>query len=128
MIRSWIVMTMNHSFTVESDKLNELIDVFYSYLLQDQYYGKMFKDRNVDIDVLKTRQRTFIRTLLSNENETSHEEHQQVKSRHSFGTTPENAKTWLNLMNKSMNEVGLKEDVKKHLINKMSELMITIIN
>ncbi|MDP5274473.1 protoglobin domain-containing protein [Chengkuizengella axinellae] len=121
-------MTMNHSFTVESHKIKELIDVFYSHLLQDQYYTKMFKDRNVDIDVLKARQRTFIRNLLSNENETSHEEHQQVKSRHSFGTTPENAKTWLNLMNKSMIEVELEEVIRKHLINKMSDLMTTIIN
>jgi truncated hemoglobin YjbI len=55
------------TISLEQEKVDELVDRFYNKLLKDSYYISMFKERNVDIEVLKNRQRIFINRLVSEE-------------------------------------------------------------
>lgn len=113
---------------LKQEKIDELVDTFYTKLTKDAYYRKMFEERGVDLDLLKERQRRFISRLINpspfkeKQNET-----EVVKKRHSFSTTPERAETWLRLMEEAMTDIQLTEEVRTTLLDKMSELMKTMI-
>lgn len=110
---------------LEQEKVNELVDRFYVKLLQDPYYVSMFKERNVDIEVLKNRQRDFISRLVSEE---SAQEHiSQVQERHSFQIAPERALIWYTKLKETVDEIELDGSTKERLLQKVEFLLKKII-
>lgn len=108
--------------------IDALVEKFYQNLTKESYFTAMFAERNVDIEKLKARQKTFIARLLNEEHATSDEEQkEQVLERHAYQTTPERAELWLDTMEKSMNEVDLAKETKDLLLIKMRKLMDTMI-
>ncbi|MBP2241026.1 truncated hemoglobin YjbI [Cytobacillus eiseniae] len=109
---------------LEQKKIDQLVECFYGKLIKDSYYSTMFAEREVDIELLKSRQRTFISKLAAEDSSHDHEgQVNQVKERHPFQTTPERAEIWLNTMEDAMNEIKLEEAVKEHLLQKITFLM-----
>lgn len=112
------------SITFEQEKINELVDLFYSKLTKDPYYRAMFAERGVDIELLKSRQRSFISRLASEGSAQNDEgKVKQVNERHPFHTTPERAKIWMDTMEESMNEMRLEDSIKLPLLEKIGSLM-----
>ena len=108
----------------DQEKVNELVDRFYDKLLQDPYYISMFKERNVDIDVLKNRQRVFISRLVSEESTQEHGEHvSQVQERHPFQIAPERAEIWFSKLKETINEMELDGSAKERLVQKVEALL-----
>ncbi|MGG1678378.1 protoglobin domain-containing protein [Neobacillus sp. NRS-1170] len=113
---------------LEQTKVNELVDRFYDKLLKDSYYVNMFKERNVDIELLKNRQRVFINRLVSDESaQEQSKQESQVRERHPFQIDPERAEIWFGKMKETMDETNLDSDVKEHLIEKVDILLKKII-
>jgi len=113
------------TMTLGQEKINLLVDVFYSKLTKESYYSKMFEERGVDIELLKERQRSFISRLANESDEDG--KTNQVKERHPFHTTPERAAIWMGTMEEAMNEIELDKDVKKNLLEKIGSLLNNII-
>ncbi|MBS4210923.1 MULTISPECIES: globin domain-containing protein [Neobacillus] len=111
---------------MNQEKVNELVDRFYDRLMKDDYYITMFKARNVDIELLKNRQRIFINRLVSEE--TSNEHENQVKDRHPFQIAPDRAEMWFNNLKETMDEMELNSAVKGRLIEKIELLLIRLLN
>ncbi|OEH93801.1 protoglobin domain-containing protein [Bacillus solimangrovi] len=107
-------------------QINALVETFYRHLLEEQYFSEMFEKRQVNIEVLKERQRVFIMSLVS-DGENGEEEVSQVQTRHPFQTTPERAKIWLQIMKESMIEEQFDEELQQHLLQKMKRLMTSIV-
>lgn len=105
---------------IAQDKVDALVEQFYSYLLKEEAFTKMFEQRQVDIEQLKDRQRTFIARMV---NETSGDAHQsqqsQVKSRHKFQMDSERAHIWLRLMMRAIDDMAFPADVTETLKQKM---------
>lgn len=116
------------SISLEQEKVDELVDRFYDKLLKDSYYISMFKERNVDIELLKNRQRVFINRLVSEES-TQEQSNQisQVKERHPFQIAPERAEVWFSRLKETMDEMDMDVLVKEHLIKKIDFLLNKII-
>ncbi|WP_226035177.1 globin domain-containing protein [Aquibacillus saliphilus] len=113
---------------LEQMKVDELVDRFYSKLTKNYYFSFMFAERNVDIDILKNRQKIFINRLLNHDrSEEEQDTAEQVQKRHSFHTTPERAKIWLNTMESTMDEMKLDHEVRVTLLTKMNFLMDKLI-
>lgn len=105
---------------MDQKKVDELVERFYHNLTQNSYFRSMFAERNVDIDALKARQKSFIARLLTEEapNEkqaiTKH-----VQERHNFHITSEHAKLWFSIMEQTVNEMELADEVKDSLLSKI---------
>jgi len=113
---------------LEQEKVDELVDRFYNKLLKDPYYVSMFKDRNVDTELLKNRQRVFINRLVSEDaNQEQESQVSQVKERHPFQIAPERAAVWIGTMKETMDEMELDHDVKEQLLAKITFLLNKII-
>lgn len=111
------------------EKIDELVDRFYSKLIKDSYYSAMFAERGVDIELLKSRQRSFISRLVSEDSVTNDEKHvEQVNARHPFQTTPERAGIWMGTMEETINELEIEESIKQILLEKIRTLMNHLIN
>lgn len=106
---------------LDQEKVNEFVDRFYDRLMKDDYYINMFKERNVDIEQLKNRQRTFINRLVSEE--TTHDHENQVKDRHPFQIAPERAEMWFNNMKETITEMDWDSASKGRLIEKVEFLL-----
>lgn len=120
--------TDNVRMKMSEKRLSELVERFYSHLTKDPYYRNMFAERNVDINVLKERQKLFIARLIhENSQEAGQDKVEQVRARHPFHTTPENAKIWMDTMRKTMDEIALEAEIKERLLAKMQFLMDKII-
>ncbi|HET7657600.1 MAG TPA: protoglobin domain-containing protein, partial [Bacillales bacterium] len=113
---------------LEQEKVDELVERFYSHLTKESYYSAMFSERKVDIEKLKERQKVFISRLINNETpDTDHENVKRVQDRHPFHTSPERAETWLGLMEKTIDEMGFDKEIKNVLMTKMNNLMASMI-
>lgn len=113
---------------LEQEKVNELVDRFYVKLLQDPYYVSMFKERNVDIEVLKNRQRDFISRLVSEESALEQGNHiSQVQERHSFQIAPDRALIWYTKLKETVDEIELDGSTKERLLQKVEFLLKKII-
>lgn len=116
------------TISLETEKVDELVDRFYDKLLKDSYYISMFKERNVDIELLKQRQRIFITRLVSDDSTQEHDNQvSQVKERHPFQIAPERASVWFSRLKETMEEMDLDDRVKEHLITKVDFLLSKII-
>ncbi|WP_462413184.1 globin domain-containing protein [Neobacillus sp. Marseille-QA0830] len=108
------------TIALEQEKVNELVDRFYKKLLNDFYYVSIFKERGVDIEQLKERQRMFINRLVSEDASEGNETHvSQVKERHPFKIAPERAENWFYTMKETIDEMDLDVSVKKQLKEKI---------
>ncbi|MGM0876685.1 MAG: protoglobin domain-containing protein [Bacillota bacterium] len=116
------------SFTLEQGKIDELVERFYSKLTKDSYFSSMFAERGVDIELLKSRQRTFISRLVSEDSSKAQADNvSQVNERHPFQTTPERG-IWIHTMEEAMNEMRLDDSNKELLLEKMKFLMNKLIS
>lgn len=113
---------------LDQKKVNELVDRFYDKLLKDPYYITMFKDRNVDIELLKDRQRVFINRLVTEGTAVDQgKQASQVKQRHPFQISPERAEIWFQTLKDAMYEMDLDVTVKDRLTEKVDFLLNKII-
>ncbi|WP_214481876.1 hypothetical protein [Bacillus sp. SM2101] len=119
-------MANREDLNLNTEKIKELVEVFYQNLLQEQYFKDTFNARGVDLNLLKSRQQSFILALMD-ETEVNANHQQQVQTRHPFNTTPENAQIWIRVMEESMEEISLDETIKSKLLTKMHMLMKTIV-
>ncbi|MCQ6282493.1 protoglobin domain-containing protein [Bacillus sp. EB600] len=120
------------SITLEQEKVDELVERFYEKLLKDSYYISMFAERNVDIEQLKSRQRTFIKRLAA-EDSSQNQENQEnqvsrVQERHSFHIAPERAEKWLNKMKETIDEMEMDDSIKGKLKSKIEFLVNKLAN
>jgi truncated hemoglobin YjbI len=115
------------SVTLEQEKVDELVERFYSKLIKDSYYSSMFEERGVDIELLKSRQRTFISRLVSEDASKDQDNVSKINERHPFQTTPERAEIWMNTMEETLNEMKLDDSIKEHLLEKIGFLMSKLI-
>ncbi|MDX8366922.1 hypothetical protein [Cytobacillus sp. IB215665] len=120
-------MANRESLNLNAEKIKELVEVFYQNLLQEQYFKDTFKARGVDLNLLKSRQQSFILALIMDDTEVNANHQQQVQTRHSFNTSPENAHIWIRVMEESMEEISLDETIRTKLLTKMRMLMKTIV-
>ncbi|MGZ4160821.1 MAG: protoglobin domain-containing protein [Neobacillus sp.] len=112
------------TITLGQEKVDELVERFYDKLLKDSYYISMFEKRNVDIELLKSRQRSFINRLISEESSQDHDNQvSQVKERHSFHMAPERAELWMGKMKETMDEMKLDDSIKVKLLGKIEFLL-----
>ncbi|MFE8697229.1 protoglobin domain-containing protein [Cytobacillus sp. FJAT-53684] len=117
------------SNTLDQEKIEELVDRFYSKLTKDSYYSVMFAERGVDIELLKSRQRSFISRLISDDSPADDEQKvKQVNDRHPFQTTPERAGIWMSTMEETINEMEIEESIKLRLLKKIGSLVDHLIN
>jgi truncated hemoglobin YjbI len=115
--------------TLEQEKIAELVDRFYSKLTKDSYYSAMFAERGVDIELLKSRQRSFISRLVIDDSPADDERNaKQVNKRHPFQTTPERAEIWMRTMEETINEMEMEESIKLILVDKIRKLVNHLIN
>jgi truncated hemoglobin YjbI len=114
------------TITLEQKKVDELVERFYSKLIKDSYYSSMFAEGGVDIELLKSRQRTFIGRLVS-QDAPQEENTSQVNERHPFQTTPERAEIWMRTMEETLNEMRLDDSIKDHLLGKIRFLLDKLI-
>lgn len=113
---------------MKQEKINELVERFYSYLTKEPYFRSTFAERNVDIDKLKERQKIFISQLVNDNTPGIDQDHaKQVETRHWFRTTPERAKIWLDLMEKAVDDMQFQPEIKERLMHKMNFLMDRIV-
>ena len=116
------------TITLDQEKVNELVDRFYDKLLKDTYYVSMFKERNVDIEVLKNRQRVFISRLVSEETAQEQGKHvSQLQERHPFQIDPERAVIWFSKLKETVNEMELDRIAKERLLQKVEFLLKKIV-
>ncbi|WP_335382821.1 protoglobin domain-containing protein [Neobacillus drentensis] len=116
------------TIALEQEKVNELVEHFYDKLLKDSYYINMFTERNMDIELLKNRQRVFINRLVSEESaQEEGNQVSQVKERHPFQIAPERAAVWFGKLKETMEEMDLDVSFKEHLIEKVDFLLNKII-
>ena len=116
------------TIVLDQMKVNELVDRFYDKLLKDSYYISMFKERNVDIELLKDRQRVFINRLVTEENSKDQDKQaSQVKERHPFQISPERAEIWFQTLKDAVNEMDLDVSIKDKLIEKVDFLLNKIV-
>ncbi|MDQ0200245.1 protoglobin domain-containing protein [Neobacillus ginsengisoli] len=116
------------SITLGQEKVDELVERFYEKLLKNSYYISMFEQRNVDIELLKSRQRTFIYRLVTEDSSQDQENHvSKVKERHSFQMAPERAEIWMSTMKETMDEMTLDDTIKENLVGKIEFLMTKLI-
>ncbi|TCJ05670.1 hypothetical protein E0Y62_03060 [Cytobacillus praedii] len=117
------------SNNLEQEKIGELVDRFYSKLTKDSYYSTMFAERRVDIELLKSRQRSFISRLVTDDSPADDERNvKQVNERHPFQTTPERAGIWMSTMEETIHEMEMEESIKLMLVEKIGKLMNYLIN
>ncbi|OIK09150.1 hypothetical protein BIV60_24720 [Bacillus sp. MUM 116] len=116
------------TISLEQEKVNELVDRFYDKLLQDPYYVSMFKERSVDIEVLKNRQRVFISRLVSEESAQEQGKHvSQVQERHPFQIEPERGGIWFSKLKETIDEMELDRSAKERILKKVEFLLKKII-
>jgi len=116
------------TIALDQKKVNELVDRFYDKLLKDSYYITMFKERNVDIELLKIRQRVFINRLVTEGTAVDQDKQaSQVKQRHPFQISPDRAELWFQTLKDTMYEMDLDVTVKDRLIEKVDFLLNKII-
>ena|SRR5947199_5606375 len=117
------------SIILEQEKIDELVERFYEKLLKDSYYISMFAERNVDIEQLKSRQRTFIKRLTG-EDSSQDQENQisKVQERHSFHVAPERAEKWLSKMKETIDEMEMNDSIKGKLKSKIEFLVNKLAN
>ncbi|WP_179151932.1 truncated hemoglobin [Oceanobacillus senegalensis] len=115
------------SETITQDTIDKIIERFYEKLTKEPYYRSMFKERGVDIEVLKERQRTFIARLISEEFSQDGEDKNQVIKRHPFKTTPERAEIWMGHMKETLNEMDITDTIKSRLLGRIQSLMDQIV-
>lgn len=121
--REWIM-----AISLAQEKVDELIERFYDKLLKDSYYISMFKERNVDIELLKNRQKIFINRLISEESiQEQGSQVSQVKERHPFQISPDRAAVWFSRLKETMDEMDMDLNVKEHLKKKVDFLLNKII-
>ena len=114
---------------LEQEKIGELVDRFYSKLTKDSYYSAMFAERGVDIELLKSRQRSFISRLVTDDSTADDERNvKQVNERHPFQTTPERAGIWMSTMEETIHEMEMEESIKLMLVEKIRKLINHLIN
>ncbi|MEH7415584.1 hypothetical protein V7266_09920 [Neobacillus drentensis] len=117
------------TIVLEQEKVDELVDRFYDKLLKDSYYISMFKERNVDPEWLKDRQRAFINRLVSEESvQDKDKQASQVKERHPFQIAPERAKIWISTMKEAMDEMEMDQPAKEQLLEKIEFLLNKIVS
>ncbi|GHH98941.1 truncated hemoglobin [Neobacillus kokaensis] len=113
---------------LEQEKVNEMVERFYDKLLQDSYYVSMFKERNVDVEILKERQRVFISRLVSEDSaQEQGKQANQVKERHPFQISPERAAIWFGKLKETMDEMEMDPSVKERLKEKVEFLLKKIV-
>lgn len=108
--------------------IDELVERFYDKLIKKDYFKKMFEEREVDIELLKERQRSFLSRLTTEESEEERVKYEkQVAKRHPFKTTPERADLWFNTLEETVNEMGIDGPVKNRFLGRIHSLLKTLL-
>jgi truncated hemoglobin YjbI len=109
---------------ITAQQVNDLVDRFYTRLVQDDYFHRLFSQRGVDLELLKERQRSFIARIANPAPEQErHGEVGQVRERHHFGISREGSERWFAHMTDAVGEMELEPESKQALLQKIQFLM-----
>jgi truncated hemoglobin YjbI len=109
---------------LNEEQIGELVERFYARLTREPYFAKMFEERNVDLDDLKSKQRIFLARLAQEDTPSGKDEQaRQVRDRHPFRTTPERAAVWLGHMEAALHEMTIEEPLRRQFFAKIEQLM-----
>ncbi|AKG73357.1 globin [Salinicoccus halodurans] len=100
---------------IGEEKLYRMIDIFYSYVADDDRMNFLFPD---DLAETAYKQKLFQTQFLGGPNLYNQEYgHPMMKMRHMpFRITPKAKEAWLENMEKAMNDVGLDPELKSFLL------------
>lgn len=100
---------------IGEEKLYKMIDIFYDYVGKDTRMNFLFPE---DLSETRYKQKLFQTQFLGGPNlynETYG--HPMMRARHMpFSVTEKARDAWLDNMNKAMNDVGLEDDLREHLL------------
>ncbi|GFZ76346.1 hypothetical protein GCM10010978_17540 [Compostibacillus humi] len=111
---------------VTQETINELVERFYDKLTKKPYFIHLFSEKNVDVERLKERQRQFLAKLANTASE--NEDTDRVNKSHPFHVRKEGAQIWMETMIETIQEVDFAEDAKQSLIEKIRELLNSLLN
>ncbi|HIW12514.1 MAG TPA: globin [Candidatus Salinicoccus stercoripullorum] len=100
---------------IGEEKLYRMIDIFYSYVAEDDRMNFLFPD---DLSETAYKQKLFQTQFLGGPNLYNQEYgHPMMKMRHMpFRITPHAKEAWLENMGKAMEDVGLEEEMREYLM------------
>ena len=100
---------------IGEEKLYRMIDIFYSYVAEDDRMNFLFPD---DLSETAYKQKLFQTQFLGGLNLNNQEfGHPLMKMRHMpFRITPHAKEAWLENMGKAMDDVGLEEEMREYLM------------
>ncbi|KKK34027.1 globin [Salinicoccus sediminis] len=100
---------------IGEEKLYRMIDIFYSYVAEDDRMNFLFPD---DLSETAYKQKLFQTQFLGGPNLYNQEYgHPMMKMRHMpFRITPHAKEAWLENMEKAMDDVGLDEAMREYLM------------
>lgn len=100
---------------IGEEKLYRMIDIFYSYVAEDDRMNFLFPD---DLSETAYKQKLFQTQFLGGPNLYNQEYgHPMMKMRHMpFRITPHAKEAWLENMGKAMDDVGLDEAMREYLM------------
>ena len=112
---------------IGSEKLYRMIDIFYSYVAEDERMNHLFPD---DLTETAYKQKLFQTQFLGGPNLYIEEYgHPMLKMRHMpFRITPVARDAWLENMEKAMDDVELDAEMKEYLLKRYTMTANAMVN
>ncbi|PYZ97733.1 globin [Alteribacter lacisalsi] len=112
---------------IGKEKLEELVDVFYTNVALDPDLAPLFPD---DLTETARKQKQFLTQFLGGPPAYSEEHgHPMLRARHlPFPITPFRAEAWLRCMDDAMDETGLEEPFRSAFMERLTQTARHMIN
>jgi hemoglobin len=104
---------------IGKEKLSDLVDAFYSHVSKHPDLSPIFPD---DLTETARKQKQFLTQFLGGPPLYTQEHgHPMLKARHmKFPITPKRAAAWLSCMQKAMDEVGLRGELREFIFMRLT--------
>ncbi|UCZ51949.1 globin [Bacillus shivajii] len=112
---------------IGEEKLSELVDTFYQLVSEHPDLAPIFPD---DLTETARKQKQFLTQFLGGPPLYSEEHgHPMLRARHMpFKITPTRAESWLSCMAQALVEVDIKDPVRTHLFDRLTQTAQHMIN
>ncbi|NIK11497.1 OsmC family protein [Alkalibacillus almallahensis] len=106
---------------LDQNQIDELVETFYQRLIDIPAFQSLFQERDVDVEKLKERQKTFL-AQVADEGEDQEALLEQVQQRHTFDTNSERSQMWLDTMRETLHDMELSPELSDRFMNKVNDL------
>ncbi|WP_245579654.1 globin [Alteribacter aurantiacus] len=112
---------------IGEEKLEELVDVFYTNVALDKELAPLFPE---DFTETARKQKQFLTQFLGGPQLYTEEHgHPMLRARHMpFSITPKHAKAWLSCMEQAMDEVKLEEPFRSAFLERLTQTANHMVN